>query len=142
MLAYVARRLMIMIPTLLAISAISFAIIQLPPGDYLSTMIAEQQARGGVDMNRIVYLREQYGLDRSVPEQYLMWLGGVLQGDFGYSFEYNLPVTDVVGDRLFLDPIPHLPSPPRLIPSGGVVLPDLASTRRRTSPSARRDYRA
>jgi len=102
MLAYVARRLMIMIPTLLAISAISFAIIQLPPGDYLSTMIAEQQARGGVDMNRIVYLREQYGLDRSVPEQYLMWLGGVLQGDFGYSFEYNLPVTDVVGDRLFL----------------------------------------
>lgn len=102
MLAYVARRLMIMIPTLLAISAISFAIIQLPPGDYLSTMIAEQQARGGVDMNRIAYLREQYGLDRSVPEQYLMWLGGVLQGDFGYSFEYNLPVTDVVGDRLFL----------------------------------------
>ncbi|NBB83564.1 MAG: ABC transporter permease subunit [Alphaproteobacteria bacterium] len=102
MLAYVARRLMIMIPTLLAISAISFAIIQLPPGDYLSTMIAEQQARGGVDMNRIAYLREQYGLDKSMPEQYLMWLGGVLQGDFGYSFEYNLPVTDVVGDRLFL----------------------------------------
>jgi len=103
LLAYVARRLMIMIPTLFAISAISFAIIELPPGDYLSSMIAEQQARGeGVDTGRVAWLREQYGLDRSMVERYFMWLGGVLQGDFGYSFEYRLPVTEVVGDRLFL----------------------------------------
>lgn len=92
-----------MIPTLLAISAISFAIIELPPGDYLSTMIAEQEARGeGVDQGRVAWLREQYGLDKSLVERYAMWLGGVVQGDFGYSFEYRMPVTEVVGDRLFL----------------------------------------
>jgi peptide/nickel transport system permease protein len=103
MLAYVARRLMIMIPTLLAISAISFAIIQLPPGDYLSTMINEQLSRGeGVDMSQVEFLRRHYGLDKSLVEQYFLWIGGILQGDFGYSFEHRLPVTEVVGDRVWL----------------------------------------
>ena len=103
MLAYVARRLLVMIPTLFAISAISFVIIQLPPGDYLTTMVNEGLARGeGVDENHIAYLRETYGLDLPLTEQYFNWIGGVLQGDFGYSFEYRLPVTEVVGDRVFL----------------------------------------
>ncbi len=103
MLAYVVRRLMIMIPTLLAISAISFAIIQLPPGDYLTTMINEQLSRGeGVDMSQVEFLRRHYGLDRSLVEQYFLWIGGILQGDFGYSFEHRLPVTEVVGDRVWL----------------------------------------
>ena len=103
MLAYVARRLLVMIPTLFAISAISFVIIQLPPGDYLTTMVNEGLARGeGVDENQIAYLRETYGLDLPLTEQYFNWIGGVLQGDFGYSFEYRLPVTEVVGDRVFL----------------------------------------
>ena len=103
MLAYVARRLLVMIPTLFAISAISFVIIQLPPGDYLTTMVNEGLARGeGVDEDQIAYLRETYGLDLPLTEQYFNWIGGVLQGDFGYSFEYRLPVTEVVGDRVFL----------------------------------------
>lgn len=97
------RRIMIMIPTLLAVSLIVFIIIQLPPGDYLTTQIAELQARGeNVDQSKIEFLRRHYGLDRPLYEQYLLWVWGLLQGDLGYSFEYNLPVADVVGDRLFL----------------------------------------
>lgn len=103
MLGYVIRRLLIMIPTLLAISLITFIIIQLPPGDYLSTLVMEMQSRGeAVDQGRLAMLRETYGLDRPLYQQYLYWVAGMLRGDFGYSFEYELPVRDVVGDRLWL----------------------------------------
>ena len=92
-----------MIPTLVAISVITFVIIQLPPGDYLSTYIAELQSQGeNVDIEKIEALRAQYGLDRPMIEQYGLWVLGMLQGDFGFSFEYQLPVSEVVGDRLFL----------------------------------------
>jgi len=103
MLTYTARRVLIMIPTLLAISIITFIIIQLPPGDYLSTYIAELQAQGeGANWEKIENLRRIYGLDKPLIEQYGVWLLGMLQGDMGYSFEFNLPVNEVVGDRLFL----------------------------------------
>jgi len=103
MLRYVLRRILAMIPTLLVISMLVFVIIQLPPGDYLESHIAELQSQGeAVDEQKIQFLREQYGLDKPLPEQYWYWLIGMLQGDFGYSFEYDLPVTEVVGDRLFL----------------------------------------
>ncbi len=103
MLAYTARRIMIMVPTLLAISVIIFIIIQLPPGDYLETYITELQSQGeAVDPAKIEALRRQYGLDRPMHEQYLVWVLGLLQGDMGYSFEYQLPVNEVVGDRLWL----------------------------------------
>ena len=103
MLGYVVHRILIMIPTLLAISLITFVIIQLPPGDYLSTYIAELQSQGErVNLARIEFLRVQYGFDKPMHEQYLLWVFGMLKGDFGYSFEFNLPVTEVVGDRLLL----------------------------------------
>jgi peptide/nickel transport system permease protein len=103
MLTYTAHRLLIMIPTLLAISMIIFVIIQLPPGDYLETYISELQAQGeAVDPAKIQFLREQYGLDKPYHEQYALWVWGLLQGDMGYSFEFQMPVADVVGDRLWL----------------------------------------
>lgn len=103
MLHYIIRRILTMIPTLLIISALVFVIIQLPPGDYLESHIAELQSQGeAVDEQKIAYLREEYGLDKPLYEQYFFWVIGMLQGDFGYSFEYELPVTEVVGDRLFL----------------------------------------
>lgn len=103
MFTYLIRRLLVMIPTLLVISVLVFVIIQLPEGDYLSSHIAELQAQGEkVGQEEIAFLRQQYGLDRSPVEQYVVWLTGMLRGDFGYSFEYNLPVSQVVGDRLFL----------------------------------------
>ena len=80
MLAFVIRRLLIMIPTLIAISVIVFIIIQLPPGDYLESYIAELQAQGeSVDPQKIAFLREQYGLDQPLWEQYLRWVGGMLR---------------------------------------------------------------
>ena len=103
MLGFFVRRIMVMIPTLLAISAITFVIIQLPPGDYLTTLVTELESRGeAIDQSRLQFLRETYGLDKPMIEQYFVWLGGMLTGDYGYSFEYNRPVADVVGDRMLL----------------------------------------
>jgi peptide/nickel transport system permease protein len=103
MLRFAVHRLILMIPTLIAISVIVFAIIQLPPGDYLSTYIAELQSQGeAVDDEKIRFLRSQYGLDQPIWVQYLAWVWGLMRGDLGYSFEYGLPVSEVVGDRLSL----------------------------------------
>ncbi len=103
MFRYIIHRLLLMIPTLLVISLIVFTIIQLPPGDYLESYIAELQSQGeSVDPQKIAFLRQHYGLDRPFHEQYVYWILGLVQGDFGYSFEYDLPVTQVVGDRLVL----------------------------------------
>ena len=103
MLAFLVRRLITMVWTLIGISILVFIIIQLPPGDYLSTYMAEIQAMGErVADEKIAFLREQYGLDKPMWQQYLVWVTGLLHGDLGYSFEYNQPVEDVIGDRLFL----------------------------------------
>ncbi len=102
MFGYFVRRLFIMIPTLLAISFLVFLIIQAPPGDYLTTIIEELQRRGENAQEKIDFLRQQYGLDQPFIVQYYRWVVGLLQGDLGYSFEYGLPVSDVVGDRLLL----------------------------------------
>lgn len=100
---YLIRRIATMIMTLVAVSVLVFVIIQLPPGDYLTTYIAELESQGElVDEEKIAFLREQYGLDKSMVAQYFTWAFGFLQGDLGYSFEYNLPVSEVVGDRLLL----------------------------------------
>jgi len=103
MFGYLIHRILVMFPTLIAISAIVFVIIQLPPGDYLSSYVAELQSQGEtVSEDKIAFLREQYGFDKPVWEQYGLWVLGMLQGDFGYSFEFSLPVNEVVGDRLWL----------------------------------------
>ncbi|MGE0212834.1 MAG: ABC transporter permease [Parvibaculaceae bacterium] len=103
MLSYILRRIAVMVPTLLIISALVFTIIELPPGDYFETYLSELQAQGeSVDMKQIEALRKQYGFDKPPVERYFVWLWGMLHGDFGYSFEYQLPVTSVVGDRIWL----------------------------------------
>ena len=103
MLRYTAHRLMVMVPTLLAISVLVFVIIQLPPGDYFTTYINELQSQGeSVSAEKLAFLREQYGFDKPLVEQYFIWLFGMLHGDFGYSFEHGLPVSEVVGDRILL----------------------------------------
>jgi peptide/nickel transport system permease protein len=103
MLAYLIRRFFIMAWTLVGISILVFVVIQLPPGDYLSNYIAELQAQGEtVGDEKIQFLREQYGLDKPMWQQYVVWATGLLHGDLGYSFEYNQPVANVIGDRMFL----------------------------------------
>jgi peptide/nickel transport system permease protein len=103
MLRYTVHRLFVMVPTLLAISVMVFVIIQLPPGDYLTTYIDELISQGEtVSADRIEFLRQQYGFDKHPVEQYFVWVFGLLQGDFGFSFEHNLPVADIIGDRILL----------------------------------------
>ncbi len=102
MFAYMIRRLVTMALTLLAISFLVFVIIQLPPGDYVTTQIEEMIAQGtAIDAKRAEFLREEYGLNQPFIYQYATWVWGLVHGDLGYSFEHNLPVADVVGDRLF-----------------------------------------
>lgn len=98
MLKYIFRRILVMIPVVLAITVIVFWIIQLPPGDYADTHVRQLQAEGEslslADQER---LRERYGLDQPWYQQYLTWMWGILtQGDLGYSFAYNRPVTAVI----------------------------------------------
>ncbi|MET0606643.1 MAG: ABC transporter permease [Beijerinckiaceae bacterium] len=103
MLNYIVRRFLIMIPTLLITSALIFTVMQLPPSDYFETYVAEMQAQGErADLSRIEFLRKEYGFDRPVVERYFKWIWGFVRGDFGYSFEYDMPVRDVVGERLAL----------------------------------------
>lgn len=103
MLRYILRRVFLMVPTLLITSALIFTIIELPPGDYFESYVAELQAAGEkVDQQRLDFLREKYGFDDPPVVRYFKWVGGMLQGDFGYSFAYELPVSDLVGDRLYL----------------------------------------
>ncbi|MFP3543493.1 ABC transporter permease [Rhizobium sp. SIMBA_035] len=103
MLRYILWRIAAMVPTLFVISALVFTIIELPPGDFFESQIAELRAQGeAANLQEIEELRKQYGFDKPEIVRYFYWVGGMLHGDFGYSFEYQLPVSDVVGDRLWL----------------------------------------
>lgn len=101
---YSALRLLYMVPTLLAISIVTFLIIQAPPGDYQTTVAARMEAEGQyVDRAELEALRERYGLGQPVWVQYWKWITGiVLHGDFGHSLVYNAPVIDVIQERLGL----------------------------------------
>lgn len=102
MLSYIIKRTLYMIPTLILTSILVFILIELPPGDYFESYVNELRAAGEtVDPKLIEYLREEYGFDRPIYERYFKWATGMFVGDFGYSFEYELPVNEVIGDRLF-----------------------------------------
>ncbi|ALN75563.1 MULTISPECIES: ABC transporter permease [unclassified Aureimonas] len=102
MLRFILRRVAYMVPTLFAVSIVAFVIIQLPPGDYLTTLMADWASGGGaVEMGTVEVLRQRYGLDQPVWIQYFYWISGIVtRGDFGISFELNRPVTDVIWGRL------------------------------------------
>ncbi|MBI5252217.1 MAG: ABC transporter permease [Desulfomonile tiedjei] len=103
MLAYIIRRMLIMIPTLIAISIISFTIIQLPPGDFLTTYVAQLSASGeGIDQAELDALRHRFGLDQPIYVQYFQWVWNFVRGDFGHSFEWNKPVRSLIGERIAL----------------------------------------
>ena len=103
MLQYIVRRIIYMVVLLLVLSFVSFLIIQLPPGDYLSTMIQNMRNLGmTVDEQMIRALENRYGLDQPVLLQYLKWFGNLLQGDMGRSFQWNEEVTDLIAERLAL----------------------------------------
>jgi len=113
-----AHRFLTMLLTLWVVSILIFAIINLPPGDYLSNQIAELRATGQAEgVAKAEFLRTEYALDRPLWEQYFIWVGmapgpngfsGLLQGDFGWSFEFDRPVDSIVGDALWLTVLVNL----------------------------------
>jgi peptide/nickel transport system permease protein len=100
---YILRRILLTIPTIIVISIIAFILIQLPPGDWLTTHIARLAETGErLDQEEIDALYRQYGLDKPVSYQYVKWAWNSLHGDFGWSFEYNRPVGMMIWERLAL----------------------------------------
>ncbi len=103
MLNFLARRLLIAAMTCVMISILTFVIIRLPPGDFVDAYIANLAASGStVTAEQATALRREYGLDRSVFVQYGLWISRVVRGDFGISMMWRRPVTEVIGDRLWL----------------------------------------
>jgi peptide/nickel transport system permease protein len=106
LLAYVVRRLFWSIPFFFAVSLVAFALIEAPPGDYMTTFAATLAQSGDiVDQERLDALRERYGLDQPFIVQYWKWITGVVQGDFGISFEWQQPVSDLIWERMALSVI-------------------------------------
>jgi peptide/nickel transport system permease protein len=93
-----------MLPQLFLISILAFVIIQLPPGDYLTEYLNRLRSTGAtVDQAEVERFTKMYGLDQPMYQQYLKWIGGVVtELDFGYSFEWQKPVKEVIGGRMVL----------------------------------------
>lgn len=100
MLRFTVRRLGIGLITIWVISVLTFVIIQLPPGDFVSTYVQRLQRTGGVNAETAERLRVAYGLDQPLFVQYVKWMDQVVHGDYGMSFDWNKPVGEVIGERL------------------------------------------
>ena len=107
MIDYLLRRFVFMVITVALVSVVAFVLIQLPPGDYLSTYIAQlEEANTEVTESELASMRQQYGLDQPLFVQYFKWITGIVtRGDFGQSFQWNKPVRDLIGERFALTAI-------------------------------------
>ena len=103
MLAYLTRRVFVAIGTVLVLSLVSFAFIQLPPGDFVTAYVQELEGMGDVvSADEEEQLRDMFGLNQPFLMQYFKWMLRMAGGDFGFSMEYRRPVAEVIGDRLWL----------------------------------------
>ena len=102
MLTYILQRFFYLIPMLVIISVLSFVIIQLPPGDYLTTYVRalERQTGNRLTDDELANLRFQYGLDKPMYQKYFKWAGNMLRGDFGRSLDWEKPVLELLLDRI------------------------------------------
>ncbi|MBX3082340.1 MAG: ABC transporter permease [Anaerolineae bacterium] len=102
MLRFAVRRLLSLVVTMFAVSLVAFAIIQLPPGDFLTSYMANLASDSQGNNDRLIeQMRENYGLDQPVYVQYWKWMSNILtKGDFGQSFEWTRPVEEVVASRM------------------------------------------
>lgn len=112
MLMYILKRIAIMIPTLIVVSIISFIVIQLPPGDYLTTYVMQLAQQGeSIDEQELAVLRERYGLGMPIHVQYWKWISGIIfRGDWGQSMEWRKPVKDLIWERMGLTVVLSLSS--------------------------------
>ncbi|MBI1243840.1 MAG: ABC transporter permease subunit [Alphaproteobacteria bacterium] len=122
MLRFIVVRLMWMIPSLIAVSFLAFVLIQLPPGDFVTTYIATLAASNElVDQNTAAELRARFGLDQPMMIQYLKWISGILlEGNFGLSFEWQQPVSELIWERMALTLVLTLST---LLATWGIALP-------------------
>jgi peptide/nickel transport system permease protein len=121
MLAYILRRLGLALVTVWAITVVTFVIIQLPPGDFVDAYVAQAAAMGSaITQAEAEALRQAYGLDQPLLVQYVKWLGLLMRGELGVSFEFGRPVTEVIGDRLWLTIVMSVAA---LIVTWGLALP-------------------
>lgn len=102
MAGFIVRRVLLLIPFLIMVSIVSFVVIQLPPGDFVTTYVTNLQSQGGsVNEAQVEAIRARYGLDQSLPVQYLKWMENILlHGDFGNSFQFDRPVVDILLERI------------------------------------------
>jgi peptide/nickel transport system permease protein len=101
MLTYAARRLGAMVIMMILVSIAAFFIIQLPPGDFLTTLAAGLERGGDMDQGQLDFLRQEFGLDQPIWVQYWRWISGIVfHGDFGYSFMWKKPVSEMIWDQL------------------------------------------
>ena len=101
MLAFIIRRVLTIIPLMILVSIVSFIVIELPPGDWVTTRVEQLRASGvDVDNSEIERLTSQYGLGGTGTERYFRWVTNLLQGDFGYSFQWNQPVSEILAERV------------------------------------------
>lgn len=102
MIRYAARRFTYMLVLLWLVSVMSFVIIQLPPGDYVTVLVAEMEQYQNVLLTpeEVAQLRHSYGLDRPLYAQYAQWMGRLLRGDLGTSVAYQRPVADLLRERM------------------------------------------
>ncbi len=97
---YVARRLLLFVPTLLGASILIFVLMRLVPGDIAEILVYQTGTESSaVQQKQIQQIRDELGLNRPVVVQYLAWLGNALRGDFGYSYTQRRPVTDILKER-------------------------------------------
>jgi peptide/nickel transport system permease protein len=103
-LQYIVQRILQFIPLVVVISVLTFALIELPPGDYLTMYILQLQRSGTqVSEDVIARLTRQYGLDKPVHTRYMLWMWNIIRyGNFGRSFQWDKPVREVIGERLML----------------------------------------
>jgi len=101
MLRFIMHRILMMIPVVIVISVISFIIIQAPPGDYVTNLVARLESTGeSIDQEAIEALKARYGIDQPIYVQYFKWLRGILTGDLGMSMEWNQPTSTLIAERL------------------------------------------
>ncbi len=99
---YIGRRILLLLPLLLVVSVVSFVLIQLPPGDILNMEVLRLRSAGTqISEEQVEALRQLYGLDKSLPEQYWLWITNILlEGNFGTSFTYVKPVSEILAARV------------------------------------------
>ena len=121
MLGYFVRRLLLAAVTIWAITVVTFVIIQLPPGDFVDAYVAQSAAMGSaITMEEAAALRQAYGLDEPLLVQYVKWVSLIARGEFGVSFEFGRPVSEVIGDRLWLTILLSIGA---IIVTWGIALP-------------------